>query len=318
MNVLVTGCAGHIGSRLSREMVDQGHRIIGYDGLIYGGESVLPLLDRRGFDLLVGNIMTINATSEEMYPEDVHAIIHLAAIVGEPACNASPQTSTMINVDGTREVLRFWQERYPKAKFVFASTCSLYGNQPPNKEATEETDIEPLSTYAQNKADSECDVINAGGTVLRFGTAVGWSFRPRFDTLANELLLDAYLRQRVVVYRPEALRAWASIEDICSAIIAVIRGSPRARDGEIYNVVSENTTKREMAARVRRHFPEAAYAEELNRGDPRSYSVSDEKIHSVFGWESKKGSVDDTISQLAHLLKAGFYLNLNSERFRNA
>ena len=125
MRILVTGGAGYVGSALVPMLLEQGHRVRVLDTLKFGGHGLLPCCSNRFFELVRGDVTDAAAVKSAL--DGVEAIIHLAAIVGYPACKKEPQVAQAVNVNGTATVLR---HRKPDQKFVFASTGSIYGSIP--------------------------------------------------------------------------------------------------------------------------------------------------------------------------------------------
>ena len=144
--VLVIGGAGYIGSVLVRMLLKKGYHVKVMDNLLYGDEGIKDLYDIENFEFIKGDITNISDVVEAM--RDVDAVIHLAAIVGDPASRLKPRETLEINYFSTKmlgEVAKF----LGISKFIFASTCSIYGFR--NEVCTEETEPNPLSLYAETK-----------------------------------------------------------------------------------------------------------------------------------------------------------------------
>ncbi len=125
MRILVTGGAGYVGSTVVPMLLEQGHRVRVLDSLKFGGHGLLPCCSNRFFELTKGDVC--DPASVKTALDGMDAVIHLAAIVGYPACKKEPQVAQAINVDGTANLLR---HRKPDQKVLFASTGSIYGSIP--------------------------------------------------------------------------------------------------------------------------------------------------------------------------------------------
>ena len=135
--ILITGGAGYIGSVLAPLLLAEGHRVVIFDSLMYGAGPLLGFSSHPRVEIIKGDVRDPAAVTKAM--KDPDWILHLAAIVGYPACAADPQVSTAINVDGTRNVLDAMGRGQ---RLIFASTGSTYGKV--EGVATEETPIAPL------------------------------------------------------------------------------------------------------------------------------------------------------------------------------
>src|SRR5512138_2889102 len=122
--VLVTGGAGYIGSVLTEQILHSGGRVRVLDRFSFGGASLLPFVNHPNLEIVAGDIRDSSTVRQAM--QGVRAVIHLAAIVGDPACAKFPQEATAINRDGSQIVFEAARSAGVR-RFVFASTCSNYG-----------------------------------------------------------------------------------------------------------------------------------------------------------------------------------------------
>ena len=125
MRILVTGGAGYVGSTLVPMLLEQGHRVRVYDSLKFGGHGLLPCCQNRHFELIKGDVTDADGVKKAL--DGMDAIVHLAAIVGYPACKKEPQVAQTTNVEGTRNLLNL---RKADQKVVFASTGSSTARSP--------------------------------------------------------------------------------------------------------------------------------------------------------------------------------------------
>ena len=124
MNVLVTGGAGFIGSVLVRELLLDGYSVRALDNLMYTGRSILPYYNADNFEFLRGDVRDKQKCQKAM--ENIDAVVHLAAIVGDPASKKAPELTRETNLTGNRNIIESAQEKNIE-KLIFVSTCSNYG-----------------------------------------------------------------------------------------------------------------------------------------------------------------------------------------------
>jgi len=320
MNVLVIGGAGYIGSALTAHLLDHGHRVTVLDLLLFGGESLSPLAGRPDFRLVQGDLRREDTLADVIPEHD--AVVLLAAIVGEPACNRDPKAAVDTNLDGARKVLEASRQA-GVARFVFSSTCSNYGISDCGDLVTEEAPLRPLSIYSETKVTAERAILAAATdsfhpTVLRFSTAFGVSPRMRFDLLVSDFTLAAVRDRRVVVYGEQFWRPFVHVQDISSAVTAVLHADPARVSGEVFNTGSNqaNTQKIELAREVQKQVAgtELDFVE-LNH-DPRSYRVDFSKIEARLGVRAR-WTVPAGVSEVHRALRKRAWSDPTNPRYYN-
>ncbi|MEV5600305.1 NAD-dependent epimerase/dehydratase family protein [Streptomyces sp. NPDC057249] len=278
MHILVTGGAGYVGSALVPVLLDQGHQVRVLDELHVGGQGLLPCVPRPGFEFVHGDACDATVLASAL--EGVDAIVHLAAVVGYPACLREPERAVNTNVNGTKLLLDL---RRPDQRLVFASTGSVYGAIP-SEMCTETTPTAPLSLYGSTKLEGEELVLGAGNCVVyRYATAFGVSPRMRFDLLPNDFVQQAVHGGGITVYEGGFRRTFIHVHDMALSI-AFALDSWKAMADEVFNVGHEsmNCTKAELARRIQRMVPYDLRFEEFGKdADQRDYGVSYEKIRSL-------------------------------------
>jgi nucleoside-diphosphate-sugar epimerase len=306
MNIVVTGAAGYIGAPAVATLLRDGHSVTGVDCLRFGGSAVLGSYLTRRFSLAAADIRDRDAVVAAVAGAD--AVIHLAGIVGDPACAAEPDMTRAVNLDATI-ALHDACRRAGVARFVFASTCSVYGHCA--EPADETTAPRPLSLYAQSKADAETAVLQApsGGTattVLRFATVYGLAPRMRFDLMINTMVADAVTRRRVRVDAPDAWRPFIHVADAADAIGAVVAMPSAAVAGQVFNVGSPDNWRMADAARLVAGAcgPDVRIDMKPRGGDRRDYRISTAKLSAASSWRSAR-TLRDGITELANVLTAG-------------
>src|SRR5262249_55598494 len=189
--VLVVGGAGYIGSILCRELLSRGPRVRVLDSLLYGDCAIRELLDNPRFELQVGDCRNLQSVVRAL--KEVSSVVHLAAIVGDPACDQDRRSALEINYAATRMLLEIAKGNRVE-RFLFASSCSVYGAT--GSLMDEKSEVQPASLYAETKVDAENALLQGTTdtfhpTILRFATVFGHSPRPRFDLVVNLLTAKA-------------------------------------------------------------------------------------------------------------------------------
>jgi nucleoside-diphosphate-sugar epimerase len=298
MRILVTGGAGYVGSTLVPLLLEQGHRVRVLDNLKFGGHGLLPCCQNRFFELMQGDVCDPAAARSAV--DGMEAIIHLAAIVGYPACKKEPQLAQAVNVDGTRNLLQF---RNANTKFLFASTGSIYGSIP-DYVCNEETPRAPITLYGETKAAAEQMVLDAGNAVAyRFATAFGVSNRMRLDLMPNDFTYQAVKNKNLIVYEGGYKRTFVHVRDMARSFMFALERWSEIRD-DVYNVGHEtmNFTKEDVARKILEHVDYYLHFAEVGTdADQRNYEVSYEKIRKK-GFETTI-DLDRGISELVRAAK---------------
>jgi nucleoside-diphosphate-sugar epimerase len=310
VHLLITGGAGYVGSAVAAHLLAHAETITVYDRLLYGGESLLPLRQHPQFSLVVGDVRDTPRLTAAARGCD--ALVHLAAIVGEPACSVDDAATWSINTDGTTSALAA-AAAAGVGRFLFVSTCSNYGVGDPDVIATENAPLKPLSRYAEAKVASELATLQRSGpmttTVLRFGTICGLSARMRFDLLVSEMARSAVLGETISLYTPDAWRPFLHVDDAARAVACWATAPATLIDGRVFNVVGENYQKRGLANLVQKHFPETRIEITDRAPDARDYRVSGALVDEVLGFKTLK-SVEDALLETARAVADGVFRNV--------
>lgn len=275
MRILVTGGAGYVGSTLVPMLLEQGHKVRVLDLLRFGGHGLLPCCEYRSFELMKGDICDADTMAKAL--DGVDAIVHLAAIVGYPACKKEPQVAQSTNVDGTRMLLK---HRRPDQKVLYASTGSIYGSVP-DYVCNENTPRAPITLYGETKSTAEELVLEAGNSVAyRFATAFGVSNRMRLDLMPNDFTYQAVKNRNLIVYEGGFKRTFVHVRDMARSFMFALERWDEVKD-DVYNVGHEtmNFTKEDVARKIMKFVDYYLHFAEVGTdADQRNYEVSYEKI----------------------------------------
>jgi nucleoside-diphosphate-sugar epimerase len=304
--VLVIGGAGFIGSALLPRLVERGWRVRVLDRLLYGAGPLGDLLENPDVELVQADYRQLDRLVAAL--DGVDAVVHLGGLVGDPACSIDEELTTEVNLDSTRVIAELAKGQGVR-RFVFASSCSVYGA---SDDLLDETSrLNPVSLYGRSKIASENVLFEMaeGGfapTMLRFGTVYGLSRRPRFDLVVNLLAAKAVTEGRITVFGGDQWRPFVHVEDAARAVVAALEAPAGKVRNEIFNVGSDeqNATLGDVGRLIARIVPEAEYVDSGQDGDRRNYRVDFSKIRTMLdftpAWELEAG-----VRQVVDALRSG-------------
>lgn len=333
--VLVTGGAGYIGSMLTGMLLRRGDGVTVVDDLLFGGESLLPHLQAPGFRFCKGNVcdpklmraaaggIAIGAAA----PVHYDWIVHLAAIVGFPACQAvGRDVAWRFNVDATKRMFEL-AEASGAERFLLASTYSNYGIADDGKPVTEESPLNPQSLYAETKIASETFLRDqARGSrcapiIPRFATLFGVSPRTRFDLIVNQFVLEAMTKRRLVIYQRGYARSFVHVRDVCRGVRMLLDAPLETVRGQLFNLGGDagNYTKDEIVDLVQKHVAgtEVEYKDLSFGGDMRDIRVSFAKIRETLGF-APEVSLEEGVCEVRDAIETGLIKEPHHGRYRNA
>lgn len=292
MRVLITGGAGYVGTSLIPLLLEQGHTVRVLDNLMFGGDQLLPCFRHATFEFMKGDIRDPEDVRQATHNQD--AVIHLAAIVGYPACRKNPDLADDVNVGGARNLAAHLSRGQV---VLLGSTGSIYGEV--IGICSENTPLRPLSHYGQTKQLAEQHLREHCTTIAyRFATGFGLSPRMRLDLLINDLVHKALTQQYLVVYEQQFMRTFIHVRDMGQAFLFGLEHANQMV-GQVYNVGSEqlNYSKRAICELIQQHIK--CYVHYANSGedaDKRNYEVSYQKIGAI-GYRTSI-TVEDGIAEL--------------------
>ena len=319
----MTGGAGYLGSQLCDTLCDHGHEVVVLDNLLHGGESLLGQFRHRTFRFIKADIRDTHAVCEAL--RGVDAVVHLAAIVGDPACRRDAALAREVNLDAS---LRLFAEAREAGveRFVFASTCSNYGRMSdPETYVTEESELAPLSVYAETKVAVERAILSEtkgsrpAPIQLRFATLYGISARPRFDLTVNEFSAELLTKRHLEVYGERFWRPYVHVADAAEATRIALEAPLERVEGQVFNVgdTRENYTKANLVELIRERIDGEVTVDRVEVAeDPRDYRVSFNKIRDVLGFRVSR-TVPQGIDEVLEVVGAGVVADHTDPRYRN-
>lgn len=249
--VLITGGGGYVGSVLCGELLNRGYQVRCMDNAYKGTlDSIIPFVTNPNFEFFDGDVTNKDDCNNAV--KGVDGIIHLAAIVGFPACKKSPALAEAVNFGGTKNMLTARARENYSIPFVNASTGSVYGSV--EGVCTEDSPLNGTTLYATTKRDAEQMVTDAGNSVsFRFATGFGVSPNMRVNLLVNDFVYKAVYDKCIVVFQADFRRTFIHVRDMAESFI---QGFEKLRSGDlryqVYNAGANhlNWTKRELAEYV--------------------------------------------------------------------
>lgn len=294
MKILVTGGAGYIGSLLCPKLLEDGHDVTLLDRFLWGLDPILYFAQHPRLTVLK---MDILAPEVPKLLSNFDIIIHLAAVVGFPACAADPDRAHRVNLWGTQRLLR---EISKDQVFIFASTGSTYGLI--DGVCTEDSPTDPLTVYGRTKKEAEKFCLEKDGIVLRFATVFGVSPRLRLDLLVNDFCYQAVHHKQIILYEGHHKRTFIHVKDAVQSYLFTISNREKMQ-GSVFNVGSEqlNYSKRDVALEIQKAHSFYLYEADVGKDfDQRNYDVSYQKIRNL-GFETSL-SLRDGIEELLRVI----------------
>ncbi|MCB9220145.1 MAG: SDR family oxidoreductase [Ignavibacteriales bacterium] len=306
MNILITGNMGYIGSELVKDIRQKYtlSKIIGYD-IGYFKDSLTNTItfpekyvdvqysgDIRKFDK---NILS-----------DIDSIVHLAAISNDPIGNSYGSVTTDVNYLSTIDLAKKASQMGVK-NFVFASSCSIYGNGT-TESRNEKCETNPLTAYSKSKINAEEELKKLADknfcvSSLRFATACGMSDRLRFDLVLNDFVASAHTKRKIEILSDGTpWRPLINVSDMCRAIDWALNRKKELDEPYIMANVGKNENNiqiKDLAFLVKDIFREIEV--EINheaQPDKRSYKVNFDFFSSFAGKYLPIKSLSETVDEL--------------------
>jgi nucleoside-diphosphate-sugar epimerase len=258
----------------------------------------------------------------------VQEVVHLAAIVGDPACALDPETADAVNVQATRALVAEANAAGVE-RLVFASTCSNYGRMAdPSVPIGEDGELAPVSLYAEQKVAMERLILGDGNgsrpdsatqpTCLRFATVYGVGRRMRFDLTVNEFARELWADRELEVFGEQFWRPYIHVRDAGRAVRTALDAPLEQVAGQVFNAgrSGENYRKLDLVEEIQRQTDRGSVSYVHRNEDPRDYKVSFDKIRAQLGFETLM-TVPDGIAEVLAALEAGAFGDPYDGRYKN-
>jgi len=303
--VVVTGAGGYIGTQLVRDLVKEGHQVLGVDRFFFGMEPLAEFVDNKNVTLLKKDIRDL--TADDLKGFD--AVCDLACLSNDPAGEIDPQLTYQINRDGRIHVAKT-AKAAGIAKYIISSSCSVYG-QGDEPSLTEESSTNPISVYAKSTLEAEQANLaiadnNFSVTALRNATVFGLSTRMRFDLVINLMTLTAFEKSRIIVMGGgDQWRPLIHVSDVAKAFIATLNSDNSSINQEIFNIGLDNFQIKNLAYIVRDQLPMQIEIDLApDDADKRDYNVVFSKAKKKLNFNPVV-SIADGVSEIYMALKTG-------------
>ena len=322
MKILVTGAAGYIGSVLTRQLLNKGYKVRGLDILNFGGESLIGVYNNPNFEFINGDVRKKEDLEKSI--DGIDAVVHLAAIVGDPACSKQPEIAEETNWIASKMFFDMCNNSSNIKQFIFASTCSNYGKMEGDDFLNEESPLNPVSLYAKLKVKVEKYIFQSKTrndfipTVLRFSTVYGLSPRIRFDLTVNEFVRELAFDRELVIFGEQFWRPYCHVDDLARACILVLESNSEKVDNRIFGVgdTRENYQKKMLADELLKIYPQGKIKYIHKDEDPRDYRVDFSKIRNELNFNITK-TVPIGMREIANILNNELLLNPFDKKYQN-
>ena len=274
------------------------------------------------FNCDINNWKSLN---DILISKEYFTVIHLAAIVGDPACKLNQELAIKTNWDSSVWLLDRTKE-LGIPRFIFASTCSNYGKMSDSQSYVDENScLAPVSLYAELKVrfenymlNQEKYIDNFAPTSLRFSTVYGLSPRMRFDLTVNEFTKELASGRELMVFGEQFWRPYCHVKDFSNAFITILRAPDSKVAYNVFNVgdTSENYTKQMLVDEIIKSIPHCKIKYVNKNEDPRDYRVNSDKIKRELGFEITM-RVPDGIEEVKRIVQEGIIQDPENQRYYN-
>ncbi len=301
--ILVIGGSGYVGSKLILELLKNKFHVVNYDLDLFGNKH-LPKKNKKFFHVK-GDIRNLDKLEKTLIKYNPDTIIHLACLSNDPSFELDSKLSKKINFDSFRGLMNILSKN-KIYKFIFASTCSVYGFSKKPK-VTEDHPLKPMTAYNKYKAACEKIFLKSikknifEGIIIRPATVCGVSPKMRFDLTVNILTNFAYNKNFIKVFGGSQKRPNTHIDDMVRLYIKLCKIKISKYNGEIFNCGFENYSINQIANKVKKIIEKKTKKKisikKEKSNDLRSYHVNSDKIKKVLNFQPRK-TIEDAINEL--------------------
>jgi nucleoside-diphosphate-sugar epimerase len=317
-SVLLIGGAGYIGSGLLPRLLKRGYRVRLLDGFIFGDEPIANCLGHPQLEVVKADFRNVHDVVYAM--RGIESVIHLGAIVGDPACSLDEDLTVEVNLLATRTIAEVAKANQVR-RLIFASTCSVYGAS--DELLDERSTLNPLSLYARSKIMCERVLLDLRGrdfspVILRFGTVYGLSGRTRFDLVVNLLAAKALVEGKITVIGKEQWRPFVHVHDAGRAALAALEAPEIQLTDAIFNVGSDeqNYTLGHIGEVIKQIVPTAELICTENPDDRRNYRVNFSRIRTVLNFHPE-WTIEAGVRQVVDAIRGGRVIDYRHAKYSN-
>jgi len=316
--ILVIGGAGYIGSALLPKLLKRGYHVRLLDLFLFGRDPVAHVVGHPNLEIVQADFRNVDKMVQAM--REVDEVIHLGAIVGDPACSLDQELTVEVNLMATRMIAEVANGSGIR-RFYFASTCSVYGAC--DHILNERSGLNPISLYARSKLASEKILLSMASdsfspVILRFGTVYGLSGRTRFDLVINLLTAKAVREGKITVFGGGQWRPFLHVDDVALAVCKATEAPTELVHGQIFNVGSNEQNYRlaDVADLIHKIAPQAEVVDMGADTDFRNYRVDFTKIRTKLGF-LPQWTVEAGIEQVIAALENGEVKDYRDSMYSN-
>ncbi|EDZ60446.1 UDP-glucose 4-epimerase [Candidatus Pelagibacter sp. HTCC7211] len=319
--ILIVGGGGFIGTVLASKLLEKNYHVTILDKLIYDHKIIKKNFNKKkNLNFILGDVCDLNTQIKAI--KEIDIVVYLAEIVGDPACSAKPEDALKTNY---LSVLSFAHlcSHLAIDKFIYTSSCSVYGLDKNNKLLNEKSNLNPVSHYARIKIMSEKALLSSSNnyfkpTIVRLGTVFGPSKRMRFDLVVNTMSKFAYFNNKIDVFGGNQWRPNIHVEDVADGIISIIKSKKKKIENQIFNLSNDKLNLQiiDIAEKVKTTFKNAKLNVIKTSTDPRNYKVTSRKIKNKTGFVAKK-SIENSLKEIKNMFRLKKIKNPDNKIYNN-